>query len=181
MTEQMQLAVREIEKRDFDLIADYWLHAEPEFLIGMGVDLQKLPARSEFKKMLNEQIELPYERKRSYALIWMANGEPIGHSNINEIEFGKQAKMHLHLWKSGLRHKGLGFELIKMSLPYFFEKLELEVLWCEPYAHNPAPNKTLKKLGFNFVKKHINIPGSLNFEQETNLWKLTKEKYLALT
>jgi len=37
--------------------------------------------------------------------------------------------------------------------------------------------KVLKKIGFTFVKKHTTIPGSLNFEQEVNRWKLTKEMF----
>jgi hypothetical protein len=45
-------------------------------------------------------------------------------------------------------------------------------LYCEPYALNPAPNKTLEKLGFKFLKTYTTIPGWINFEQEVNLWEL---------
>jgi RimJ/RimL family protein N-acetyltransferase len=48
---------------------------------------------------------------------------------------------------------------VKKSVPYFFEKLKLKVLYCEPYANNPAPNKTLFKIGSNFEKKYRTIPG----------------------
>jgi len=173
-----RLNVREIQPSDFDLIADYWLKSEPDFLISMGVDLSKLPTREGLKKMLGEQFELPMEEKASYALIWELDGKPLGHSNVNGIEFGKQATMHLHLWNNENRKKGIGSELLKKSLNFYFDKLKLETLFCEPYALNPAPNKTLEKLGFEFVKKYVTIPGSLNFEQEVNRWKLTKEQYL---
>lgn len=171
------LYVREIELKDINLLADYWLKADPDFLVGMGVDLQKLPTREQLTKMLTTQINLPINQKSSYALIWELDGKQIGHSNVNGIEFGEQATMHLHLWKSNTRRKGIGSEFVKKSLPLYFEKLEIKNLFCEPYAINPAPNKTLKKVGFEFEKKYTTIPGSLNFEQEVNRWKMTKHKF----
>lgn len=129
---------------------------------------------------LINQISIPFKEKMSYALIWCLDGKPIGHNNINAIEFGQSAKMHLHLWNTENRQKGIGTFLIKKSLPFFFENLKLKELWCEPYALNPAPNKTLEKIGFEFQKKYTTIPGSINFEQEVNQWKLTKEQYKKL-
>ena len=177
MKENSNIVVREIESKDIDLIADYWLNSDPDFLVNMGVDLNKLPSRIGLTKMLTEQINSTLKDKKSYALIWEFNGKQIGHSNVNGIEFGKQATMHLHLWKDDDRKKGHGTELVERSLPFYFEKLELDALFCEPYSLNPAPNKTLEKIGFEFDKKYTTIPGSLNFEQKVNRWKLTKEKF----
>ena len=177
MTENFKIKVREIELKDIDLIADYWIESESDFLINIGVDLNKLPTRAGLRKMLTEQINSSITNKKSYALIWTLDGKQIGHSNINGIEYGKQATMHLHLWKSNNRKKGIGTELVRKSLPFYFENLKIEKLICEPYALNPAPNKTLEKVGFEFVKKYKTIPGSLNYEQEVNRWELTKENY----
>jgi RimJ/RimL family protein N-acetyltransferase len=88
--------------------------------------------------------------------------------------------MHLHLWKSKNRKKGIGTELVRKSIPFYFENFKIEKLICEPYALNPAPNKTLEKIGFEFIKKYRTIPGSLNFEQDVNRWELTKEKFESL-
>ena len=181
MNKNAQIKVREIEIKDIDLIADYWLESESDFLIGMGVDLNKLPTRSGLQKMLTEQINTSIINKKSYALIWELNGKQIGHSNINGIEFGIQATMHLHLWKSINRKKGIGAELVRKSIPFYFENFKIEKLICEPYALNPAPNKTLEKIGFEFIKKYRTIPGSLNFEQDVNRWELTKEKFESLS
>jgi RimJ/RimL family protein N-acetyltransferase len=63
-----------------------------------------------------------------------------------------------------------------MTLPYFFENYSLEELYCEPYALNPAPNRTLAKVGFKLVRQEVTTPGILNFEQEVNLWKITKKE-----
>lgn len=180
MSKNTNISVRELSTNDIDLIADYWLNSDPDFMVGMGVDLAKLPSREGLNNMLQEQLNLPMDQKQAYALIWEIDGKPVGHSNVNGIEYGKQATMHLHLWNSTNRKKGLGSELLKKSLPFYFDNLKLEVLYCEPYALNPAPNKILEKIGFEFEKRYTTIPGSLNFEQEVNRWKLTREKYITL-
>lgn len=180
MENRLDITVREIQLKDVDSITDYWLNSDADHLIGMGVDLNKLPTRDQLKNMLAEQVYCDLLNKKSYALIWELDGHPVGHSNVNNIDYGNQATMHLHLWKSINRKKGIGTELVKKSLPFYFEKLKIKKLICEPYALNPAPNKTLQKVGFEFIKKHIIVPGTLNFEQEVNRWELTKENYSKL-
>ena len=175
------LSVREMQLTDIELIVQYWLGADKTFLEGMGADIKKIPAREEWINMLTQQLHQSYNNKQSYCLIWVQNGLPIGHSNVNKIDFGKEAYMHLHLWNASVRKKGMGAELVKMGLPFFFNNLELQKLYCEPYAFNPAPNKTLQKVGFTFLKKYTTTPGWLNFEQEINLWVLTKEDFLSIT
>jgi RimJ/RimL family protein N-acetyltransferase len=170
--QQHQLSVREIKESDIPLIIDYWFNAEPSFLTGMGVDLAKIPAKENWQPMLTEQILLPYEQKKSYAIIWELNGKPIGHCNVNDIAFGKQAQMHLHIWYAEERKMGLGVQFIKLSLPFFFEHLQLKKIGCDPYALNPAPNKTLSKVGFTLINEYIGFPGSFSFEQPANHWEI---------
>jgi RimJ/RimL family protein N-acetyltransferase len=177
---QHKLSVREINKNDIEHIVTYWMTSSREHLEGMGVDLSKLPSGEEWVKMLSRQIELPYEEKQSYCIIWEVDGKPSGHSNINKIIFGEEAYMHLHIWNTGTRQKGTGSEFVKMTLPYFFSNYDLKNLYCEPYALNPAPNKTLEALGFEFIKKYTTIPGSINFEQEVNRWKLSSDRFREL-
>lgn len=170
----MNTQVREILVEEIGLIADYWGTASEDYLRSMGADSAKMPPRDHFMKMLSGQLLLPYDQKAALALIWMVEGEPVGHCNVNQIVFGEQANMHLHLWKPISRQRGLGTELLRKSTPIFFEKLELTTLYSEPYALNPAPNKALAKAGFTFVKKYHTIPGSINFEQEVNQWKIER-------
>lgn len=171
------LSVRELQPSDIPLIANYWLNADPEFLKGMGVALERMPSREQWLTMLPEQLGQSYADKKSYAIIWEIEGVPVGHSNVNKIVFGQEAYMHLHLWQSDIRQKGMGEQLIRMTLPFFFKNMQLKRLLCEPYAHNPAPNKALEKVGFQFVEKIVTTPGWLNFEQEVNLWELTLERF----
>ena len=172
-----ELTVRELREDDISYIVQYWLGSEDDHLVGMGVDLAKMPTEDGLTQMLTSQINLSYPEKQSYCIIWELNGKAIGHCNINKIQFGEEAFMHLHLWNVPTRQKGMGLQLVKMSLPYFFNNYKLRNLFCEPYALNPAPNKTLKKIGFTFVKKHVTIPGSLNFEQEVNRWCLSSKDF----
>lgn len=171
------ISVREIQTSDIELIIQYWLKADPAYLTGMGVGLSKMPSKKEWKTMLSEQLTHAYTEKKSYCTIWQYDHIAIGHCNLNKIKFGEDAFMHLHMWNSEFRKKGIGTELVKMSLPYFFENLELKKIYCEPYALNPAPNKTLEKAGFTFIKEYITIPGFLNFEQPVKCWELTYDQY----
>ncbi|MCB0703745.1 MAG: GNAT family N-acetyltransferase [Saprospiraceae bacterium] len=170
------LSIREIQESDIPLLADYWFHSSDQHLIGMGVDLAKMPGRQDFESMLRDQLQKPVESKETYCVIWLLDGQPIGHNNVNNITFGKQANMHLHVWHPANRQSGLGHQFLCQSIPYFFKTLKLEKLYCEPYAHNPAPNNTLRKLGFEFVKTYRTIPGSINFEQEVNQWLLRADQ-----
>lgn len=176
----MKLSVREIEEKDIPNITNYWLNSDPEFMKGMGVDMSKMPDRNQWMEMLSVQIRQKYEEKKSYCIICLLDGEAIGHSNVNNIVFAKEAFMHLHLWYPDVRKSGMGSQLVKMTLPYFFGNLKLERIYCQPYALNPAPNKTLEKVGFKFVKEYITIPGYLNFEQSVKLWEMSYDDFRKL-
>lgn len=177
MTIESEVRVRDLRKDDIKYIADYWINSDKDFLVSMGVDLAKVPTRNSLIKMLTDQIDLPDSSKATMAVILELNETPIGHCNVNGIIYGQEATMHLHLWTADYRQRGLGTTMVRKSLPVFFDRLKLETLWCEPYAHNPAPNKTLEKIGFEFVKRYVTTPGSLNFEQEVNRYKLTIERF----
>jgi RimJ/RimL family protein N-acetyltransferase len=151
-------SVREIQNSDIDLLIRYWLHSDTALMVGMGVDLAKMPPEEEWRKMLSSQLSKSYEEKQSYCIIWQLDGKPVGHSNINKIIFGEEASMHLHLWHGDVRKKGIGTELVKLTLPYFFKNMKLKKIYSEPFALNPAPNKTLEKAGFNFVKEYAPFP-----------------------
>jgi [ribosomal protein S5]-alanine N-acetyltransferase len=174
------ISVRHLEIQDQENIVDYFLNAETKFLISMGIDTSKLPAKQKWLDILNADFELSINQKKFFYIIWLLDSEPIGHSNINKIVFAKEAYMHLHIWQKQGRQKGIGIEFLKLTIPYYFDLFKLENLFCEPSASNPAPNKTLEKLGFDFVKSYDTIPGWINFYQTVNRWVLTKEKFNSL-
>jgi len=170
----MQLSVREMHASDIPLIADYWTSAPAEYLLGMGADPARMLPAHEWHELLTNQLHTPIEQKQSWCLIWEIDGNPVGHCNINQITPGSVAEMHLHLWHPETRHKGAGTALVKMSIPLFFKTFSLQRLYCRPYAHNTAPNKTLALAGFTLLQQVTTTPGYLNFEQPVNVWMITR-------
>jgi RimJ/RimL family protein N-acetyltransferase len=174
-----QLSVREIQKDDFEKIVSYFLDADDAFLLGMGVDRKKLPTRDEWLNLLEDEYQKPIAEKKFYYIIWKLKNTPIGHSNINKIIYEKEAYMHLHMWRMDKRQKGLGRELVRMSMKYYFDKFELKQLFCEPYALNHAPNKTLEKLGFELIEQYETSPGWISFHQPVKKWRMTADQYFS--
>ena len=168
------LTIREMKFSDATFIVDYFLNSDEEFRKGMGVDSTKLPTREEWLKILQDDYKLDNRHKNFFFLIWLLNNQPVGHCNINKIIFGKEAYMHLHMWRSEEREKGLGYQFLQRAIPYFFDRFQLTNLFCEPYALNPGPNKMLEKLGFKFIAQYETVPGWINFYQPVNRWCLSK-------
>jgi RimJ/RimL family protein N-acetyltransferase len=115
--------------------------------------------------------------RQSYCTIWQEGRQAIGHCNVNKLVFGQEAFMHLHLWCPDRRYQGLGMPLVRQSLKLFFGRLELQDLYCEPYALNPAPNAVLARVGFDFDKQYVTVPGSINFEQMVNRWRMSRAQF----
>lgn len=168
-----QLSVREMQLSDIHFVADYWLYADREYLLGMGVDIEKLPTREDFVAYLDEQILLPYLNKSSYALVWELNEIPVGHCNVDKVDFGNTAALHLHFWNIKSRRKRNGTTFLKLSLPYFFQNLKLKSIYSEPFFQNIAPHSVLEQAGFDCEQDYITTPGSLNFEQKVKRWVIS--------
>ncbi len=175
-----QLRIRELNRDDIPLVVDYFLKADLEHLIRMGVDVDKLPDRETWMNQIENELNKPYAEKKLYYLIWLIDNIPVGHTNINKIEYKDHAYMHLHIWNTNRRHGGLAKKFVPLSLNEYFELFHLERLYCEPYALNPSPNKVLQALGFVYVKQYECIPGPINFLQFVNRYELTKEAHISI-
>ncbi len=173
----MNFEVRECIESDIEKIVNYFIQADADFLKGMGAEKSKLPKRERWVKNLHSELTKPHDEKEYYYIIWLLNKQPIGHSNVNHIKFGESATMHLHLWKGGTRKNGMGLKFLKLTIPFYFEKLELKKLVCEPYSENIAPNRTLRKLGFDLIRTYETIPGPINFQQTVNRYELTEKQF----
>ena len=176
----MKLTVREIQLNDIEKIVDYFVLADTEFLLGMGADKSKLPKREDWIKNLESEFQKPDTAKEFYYIIWLLDDLEVGHSNINTIEFGKSATMHLHLWNNDKRKSGLGLDFLRLTIPYYFKNFKLKKLICEPYSKNVAPNRVLVKLGFELVRTYETKPGLINFHQIVNRYELKKEQLKTL-
>jgi len=174
----VQRQVRDVAAEDVRLIVGYFHNADTQFLRGMGVDPAKMPDPDCWMQTITDDLNKPPNEKQFHYLIWEIDGQPAGHSNINKIVYGDNARMHLHLWQSDKRQSGNGSWFVRESLRHYFELFVLQKLFCEPCALNPAPNKTLPKCGFSFVEQYEGIPGWINYHQQVNRWVLRREDWL---
>lgn len=173
----MKLSVREMKESDIASVVNYFINASPDYLLGMGAISKKLPPKKQWMDSIKQELYKPYEEKAIYYIIWQVDGKEIGHTNINKIEFGKEAHMHLHMWNHENRQKGKGLEFVKKSIPFYFKNFKLQQLICEPYALNPAPTKTILEVGFEFEKEYETIPGVICFRQKVKRYRLPKENW----
>lgn len=174
--------VRELTVDDIPSILNYWETRSDENLIKMGCDIQKVRSfnSSEYSSMLMTQLALPYEQRTVYFVIWMYNDQPIGHSNMGKIQFGEEGTMHLHIWDTYNRQRGIGQEMVKKSLALYFQNFQLKRVICEPNALNEAPNKTLSRVGFEYIKDYQPEPGFFNFPHIQSRWEMSRERFESL-
>jgi RimJ/RimL family protein N-acetyltransferase len=165
---------RPMLQSEASLIIDYFHHASPEFLASLGVDPARLPPRERWRAHYEQEFGLPVEKRRSLLVLWELAQSPIGFSSADKIVIGSQAFMHLHIFEPHRRQHGHGVSLVRQSARIYFETLGIQQLFCEPYALNAAPNRTLQKAGFKYVMTHETVPGPLNFHQPVNRWVLAR-------
>ena len=171
----MNRTVSPMKSSQIELMINYFLKADDDFLRGMGADPSKLPSVDEWRKAIEVDFARAVESKQLFYVVWYANAVPIGHSNINKIVFGQEAFVHLHIWSLEQRRSGNALLYFTESIRIFFEQFQLQRLYCEPYAYNPAPNKILPQVGFELIKTYDTTPGLINLHQTVNLWKLERE------
>ena len=170
----MTLTVREMVGSEFDLVVDYFLRATPEHLEMLGVDPTRLPTPESWHERFRRESTLPTERRAWIVVIWLLDNQPVGFSSSDKITYGEQANMHLHVIDPERRNRGIGVECVRRSVDLYFELLKLKRLFCEPNAFNVAPNRTLQKAGFRYLKTHMTVPGPLNFHQAVTRWVMER-------
>lgn len=176
----MKTTTREMTPTDVERVVDYFSNADAAYLKGMGADKSKLPVREEWIAAIQAELNKSFDEKQLYYVIWEVDGKPIGHSNINNITFGQEAFMHLHIWEKENRRFGNGLELVKQSIPKYFEYFQLETLRCEPFAGNPAPVRLLEQVGFEFSEIYETTPSIICFPQEVRRFEMSKNRFESL-
>ena len=157
-----------------DRIIDYFYDATPEALELQGVDPSRFPPVSQWRRFYQQVYEQPIEQRSHFMVSWLNGDRFVGFSVTDSIKFGEQAHMHLHIVEPSLRNSGIGAACVKASVEIYFQTLQLKRLFCEPHAFNVAPNRTVQKAGFKFVKTHMTVPGPINFHQPVNRWVIER-------
>jgi RimJ/RimL family protein N-acetyltransferase len=166
----MSLQVREMELSEFEMVIDYFHGATPEHLETLGVDPTRLPRPEAWREVLQRDYAQPRERRASILALWLRDDVAVGFSTCDKIVFGTRANMHLHIVEPDRRWKGDGTEFVRRSIDFYFDHLRIKTLFCEPNAFNVAPNRTLQKAGFKYLKTYHTVPGPLNFHQAVTRW-----------
>ena len=166
----MNVSVREMQLEEVGAVIDYFHNATPEHLELLGVDPTRLPTKAQWKQLYERDYSQPREQRKSLLVLWQLDGKSLGFSSADKIKYGEEAYMHLHVFDSQSRRSGHGATCVRQSVDIYFRLLALKRLLCEPNAFNAAPNRTLQKAGFRYVKTHMTVPGPLNFRQAVTQW-----------
>ena len=88
-----RLEVREMTLADVGLRIDYFHDADDAYLTQLGVDRSLLPSREAWNRLYQADYARPIEQREYYSLLWQLDGETVGFSSTDRIEFGAQAWM----------------------------------------------------------------------------------------
>jgi RimJ/RimL family protein N-acetyltransferase len=170
----MPLTVREMMDSEVEFIIEYFLKSTPEHLEILGVDPSRLPTPEIWRERLQREFARPIDQRSSILVIWLSDDRPVGFSTSDKIAYGEQANMHLHVTDPARRNQGIGVECVRRSADIYFDRLKLKRLFCEPNAFNVAPNRTLQRAGFKYLKTHMTVPGPLNYHQAVTRWVMER-------
>jgi RimJ/RimL family protein N-acetyltransferase len=167
-----KVSVREMLLSEVGIRIRYFHEASDHYLHALGVDRALLPEPEVWFSSHERDLARPLTDRENFALVWELDGQVVGFSALDHIEFGEEAFMHLHIVEPSLRRRGLGANFVKLSASKYFELFDLKRLYCEPNALNVAPNRTLQRAGFTYLFSHETTPGPINFPQVTTRWVL---------
>jgi len=112
---------------------------------------------------IRSDIRLPWNRTVLYVM-WLFENKPIGHSNINNIVYGQEAYMHLHLWapRNATRHRYVAPAPVAAVL---LQELQAQRTLLRTLFTQYRSEQDLERMGFELVKKYETTPGWINFHQ----------------
>lgn len=168
----MRFNVRPMDLDEASIIPDYFHGSSPEDLELLGVDPTRLPHRDTWLRLFEAEYEKPLQDRAVMLVLWLGDNRPVGFSTADKIAYGHHANMHLHVIDPAIRGSGVGTTCVRATAALYFRELQLDRLFCEPNAFNVAPNRTLQRAGFRYVKTHWTVPGPLNFHQAVTRWVL---------
>ena len=167
------LRVREMQLAEVGIRIGYFHEASDDYLRGMGVDRALLPSREAWRASYEADYARPVHERESYLLAWEMDDEIVGFSSADQITFGEEAFMHLHILHPDHRRSGMGTAFVRQSAAAYFRELELQHLYSQPNAFNVAPNRTLQRAGFRYVFTRPDmVPSTINYPQPMTRWVL---------
>ena len=102
------MTVRPMNLADVDRRIAYFHDSSDDFLLQIGVDRLLLPEREDWKETYRLDFERPIEERQGYGVMWLVDDEVVGWSNVDQIDFGRQAFMHIHIAEPSPAEPGRG-------------------------------------------------------------------------
>ncbi len=125
----MKLVVRQMSLSEMEIRIDYFHAAPKSYLEMLGVDPASLPSTADWLAQYERDVALPIERQSTVQLLWLGDDQPIGFSSADQIEFGVQANMHLHILEARNRKASIGAHCVRLSAALYFKLLNLQRLY----------------------------------------------------
>jgi len=176
-----KLAIRPLRRSDVPHLVDYWTKAKRPDLERMAVDPAKVPSAETLRGQLEALVDAPQDSTKSFYLVWLVEGRPVGYSSLKNIAHGDRAEMHLHMWDPDVRGQGYGATLFCQSALEFYERFGLAQIICEPSRGNPMPNAMLRRIGFALVGMRVGASSDLSAVTDLNTYRIdleTAQRYL---
>jgi RimJ/RimL family protein N-acetyltransferase len=171
---ERRFRVREMRLSEAIIRIEYFHNASEAHLERIGVDRALLPSHSAWLAFYEEDYSLPLEMRSNYSLVWEIDEVVVGFSTVDNLEYGKQAFMHLHIVHGSHRGRGVGTQFVKRSVLMYLSTLKLRRIYCQPNAYNVAPNRTLQSAGFRYEFTKDMAPSAINFRQPVTRWVFEK-------
>mgnify|MGYP001584581062 CR=1 FL=1 len=172
------IEMRDLSEQDIPLILNYWYHSPQGFFESMGVDLTKMLTESEMEKKLREKLSenKTLQGSKLNVVIILYNKEAIGNHTINPLVEGDHGIFHAHIWKMGMRGKGLGVYTYPKACKIFMQRFNLKKILFKTPIQNISAIRVKEKLGIRFVGEEIIDFGIVRAGTRAKVFELTKEE-----
>jgi RimJ/RimL family protein N-acetyltransferase len=174
------ILVREINEGDLPSQDAYFENATDEYLLRLGVNPDAIRGFKRDYSAFRAVQAPPLHERKIYGFAFEKEGVLIGSSTLKEIQFGKSAEIHGHIYDETLRGTGLVSSFLPEFLKHVFDLFELEVLIAEPSAQNPAPNRLLQKLGLSIQRSYQSPAQGILLARTANRYELTRDFVIGL-
>ncbi len=141
--------LRPFTPSDIDLMCDYWYRSPTDFLRSLQLNPEKMLSEAELRERWRRHMD-PMVRDRdrnAFGLVIEHQGMPVGCHTISDLQYGRDAIFHAHLWRPELRQKGLGSHTYPRACDYFMKRFALQKILFHTPTSNPGPNRLKRKLG----------------------------------
>jgi RimJ/RimL family protein N-acetyltransferase len=147
------IILTDFSEEDVDQLMKYWYDSPQTYIESLGVDREKMSARSEFSERLKSKIKqnLAERESRLHYLAIKLGHETIGAHSLSNLKFGESASFHAHIFEERFRGIGVGKTSYPKALKIFFQRFHLKSIEFMTPTKNRAPNKLKESLGIPLV------------------------------